>query len=360
MRHKVIQWATGSMGKTCMRAILDHPELELVGLYVYSDSKVGKDAGEIARRDPIGVKATNSIDDILALDADVVVHAARIQPPYTCHNEDICRLLSSGKNVISINGHTYPQYWGQDYANIFETACLTGKSTLFGTGLNPGFIAEKIAATATGISNHIDNIFISEVVECNKVPNPNYVFDILGFGTELGAIDPNDPHWAPTEILNGMYSEVIAHMIVRLGFKLARVETDHRMLPATRDIHSAAGLIKKGSISHMNWRWHGIVNDKRFVTMSIFWIMETTHLRNPDYKLWQIKISGRPEILIDVDLKNPVDYPYRTGPETQAVAASVVNSIPSVCAAEPGIMEIPIADHFGAGFKSIAGMTFPL
>ena len=58
MTIKVIQWATGAMGKTTLRAVIDHPDLELVGLYVYSDKKAGKDAGDIARRGPTGVKAT--------------------------------------------------------------------------------------------------------------------------------------------------------------------------------------------------------------------------------------------------------------------------------------------------------------
>ena len=50
MGYRVIQWATGSMGKTCLRAVIDHPDLELVGLYVYSEKKAGVDAGDIAGR----------------------------------------------------------------------------------------------------------------------------------------------------------------------------------------------------------------------------------------------------------------------------------------------------------------------
>ncbi len=60
MKYRVIQWATGSMGKTCLRAVIDHPDLELVGLYVCSNRKAGRDAGEIARRNPTGVIATSS------------------------------------------------------------------------------------------------------------------------------------------------------------------------------------------------------------------------------------------------------------------------------------------------------------
>jgi len=348
MKYKIIQWATGAMGKSCLRAIIDHPNLELVGLYVYSGEKAGRDAGEIARRDPTGVKATRHMEDILALDADVVVHAPRIQPPYAYHNDNICRLLSSGKNVISINGHTYPQYWGAEYAGKFETACRKGNSSLFGTGLNPGFIVEKTATTAIGLCTEIDSIVISEVVDCTTMQDPNYVFDVLGFGSEAGTIDPNLPSWSPAELLNGMFSEVVAQLVVRMGYQLDSVETDHIMLPATKDIQVAAGLIKKGTIGHTNWRWHGVADERRLVTLSISWIMETAHLENAVYPLWHIDINGYPGISIDIDLRKPDNYPFKTSPEQLAVAASVVNSIPPVCAADPGIVHGLVAHHFKA------------
>jgi len=350
MKFKVIQWATGAMGKSCLRAVIDHPDLELVGLFVYGAAKAGKDAGDIARRDPTGVLATRSIDEILSIKADVVIHAPRLQPPYTHHNEDICRLLASGKNVISINGHSFPQYWGQDYVDGIESACRTGSSTLFGTGLNPGFIVEKVAAVATGLCNRVDHIFVSETVEANLMQDSNYVFDILGFGCEYGSINPNDLSWAPAEILNGMYSEVVAHLVHRLGFPLDRIETDHTMLPATTDIDMAAGLIKKGTIGHTNWRWHGISNGKQRVSLSIAWIMETSHLDKKAFDLWNVKISGLPEVQIEINLKNPDGYPFRTSPEQLAVAASVINSIPAVCSAKPGIMDIPVPNHFKTRF----------
>ena len=172
MGYRVIQWATGSMGKSCLRAVIDHPDLDLVGLLVYTDAKVGKDAGDIARRDPTGVFATRSMDEILALKADVVIHAPRLQPSYTHHNEDIRRLLASGKNVISINGHSYPPYWGPGYARTFEEACRKGAATLFGTGLNPGFIAEKVAVAASGLCLDIDRLEIREVVRTDQIRDP--------------------------------------------------------------------------------------------------------------------------------------------------------------------------------------------
>jgi 2,4-diaminopentanoate dehydrogenase len=342
MGYKVIQWATGSMGKTCLRAVIDHPSLDLVGLLVYGESKSGRDAGDIARRDVTGVKATRRLDEILSLDADVVLHCPRIQPPYAHHNRDLCQLLASGKNVISINGHTYPRYWGTEYMDEINEACAKGGSTLFGTGLNPGFITEKIAAAATGLCTRIDRIHVSEIVDCTSIPNPDYVFDVLGFGANLNEVDLNESSWPPAELMTGMYSEVVAQLVDRLGLTLDHVASDHEVFPATRDIDMAAGRIKKGTVSVTHWRWHGMVKGKRFFTLSIRWIMEDAHLREKDYNLWDVKIRGIPGVEISVNLMKPEDTGYRTMPEQYALAGSVINSIPAVCAAPPGVLRIPL------------------
>ena len=173
MPIKVIQWATGAMGKTTLRAVIDHPDLELVGLYVYSDKKAGKDAGEIAHRPPTGVKATKSIDEILALDADVVLHCPLLQMPYDAHDVDVKRLLESGKNVISINNYFYPQALGAAHAAALETSARKGNATLCGTGINPGFIAERLAAVLTGLCAEFQDISIREVYDCFEMPNAN-------------------------------------------------------------------------------------------------------------------------------------------------------------------------------------------
>ena len=97
MKYRVIQWATGAMGKTCLRAIIDHPQMQLVGLYVYGEAKAGRDAGDIARRPPTGVIATRDVDEILDLDADVVIHCARLAPPYGSHDGEILKLLAGAR-----------------------------------------------------------------------------------------------------------------------------------------------------------------------------------------------------------------------------------------------------------------------
>ncbi|MBO9533967.1 MAG: hypothetical protein J7513_13435, partial [Solirubrobacteraceae bacterium] len=114
--------------------------------------------GDIARRAPTGVLATRDLDAILALDADVVIHAARLAPPYGSHDAEILALLASGKNVISINGYSDPASWSDERAAALEAACKKGGATLMGAGLNPGFAAEQLAAVASGVCSELDAI----------------------------------------------------------------------------------------------------------------------------------------------------------------------------------------------------------
>src|SRR5580693_2428774 len=103
MSLRVVQWATGSVGVAAIKGVLDHPELELAGCWVHSGAKSGKDVGEIIGTSPLGVIATNSIDDVLALDADAVIYA-----PLVANVEEVAALLRSGKNVVTPVGWVYP------------------------------------------------------------------------------------------------------------------------------------------------------------------------------------------------------------------------------------------------------------
>ncbi|MDT7740116.1 MAG: hypothetical protein QOK09_3485 [Mycobacterium sp.] len=103
MSLRVVQWATGSVGVAAIKGVLEHPELELAGCWVHSEAKNGKDVGEIIGTPALGVIATNSLDEILALDADAVIYA-----PLLPNADEVAALLRSGKNVVSPVGWFYP------------------------------------------------------------------------------------------------------------------------------------------------------------------------------------------------------------------------------------------------------------
>ena len=346
MTYRVIQWATGAMGKTCLRAVIDHPAMELVGLYVYGEDKVGRDAGDIARRAPTGVIASRDVGAILALDADVVIHCARLAPPYGSHDAEILQLLAAGKNVISINGYSRPQHWGGARLAALEAACAAGGTTLMAAGLNPGFAAEQLAVVATGVCSELDHVEVVESVDCRAMRNPDYVFRILGFGSDPASVEPNNPAWGPAASLNGMYAEVLSAMAERLGLALERVAADHQVFPATEDLSVAAGPIAQGGVSHVNWRWRGFVGGAPKLTMSIHWYMEPAHLPEPEPPLWRIHVAGQPGVRLSVDLQKRPGDATATSVEQLGLAGAVINAIPIVCAAAPGVMTRPLATPF--------------
>lgn len=347
-RYRVIQWATGAMGKTCLKALIDHPDFELAGLFVYGERKVGQDAGDIARRKPTGVLATNDVDQILSLDANVVIHAARLAPPYGSHDDDLIRLLESGKNVISINGYSFPQHWRGERLARLEAACAKGGVSLMNAGLNPGFIAEQIAVVASGVCLELDSIEIVESVNGREIMQPAYAFDALGFGSEPALFETMGEAWGPASALNGMYEEVVGLVAHRLGMTLDRVERGHRVYPATEELRVNAGVIAKGTISHTHWLWCGYVDGLPKITHSIHWYMETAHLDDPSPPLWRVRIDGKPGITMSIDLHKRTTETERTSAEQYAVAGAVLNAIPVVCAAPPGIVMRPIATPFRA------------
>lgn len=335
---RVIQWATGSMGKTCLRAVLDDPRFELVGLFAYGAAKVGKDAGDIARRGPTGVIATGAIEDILALEADVVLHCPMLSDPYDGHDEDVRRLLESGKNVISINNYFEPRALGPGYAARLEASAVKGGATLAGTGVNPGWVAERIAANAVALCLSHRNVATREIIDCATVPNPDYVFGALGFGADPASIDLVDGPLART--FDRMFAQSVEGLAQRIGLNLDGYESDHELRLASQDLTVAAGVIPAGTVGATTWRVHGVAEGMRRITHEVNWIMDPTDLTFAGKPHWQVEIDGLPGLKMAMDLVDTAPSGVRTKPEQFAVAAMVLGAIPRVVAAPPGLLRL--------------------
>lgn len=346
MTYRVIQWATGAMGKTCLRAILDHPDLELAGLYVHSDHKVGRDAGEIARRKTTGILATKSFDDILAVNADVVLHCPLLGQPYNIYDKDICRLLASGKNVISINNYFSSENIEPDIMSPLLGSCYQGKATLAGTGLNPGFVAERIAAVASGVCLDLESITTREVFNCIGMPGKEYVFGIMGMGVAPNKIDLEKGDFA--KMFRQMYSQSINALASSLGLTLDAIEADNQITLAPEDITARAGIIRKGTVAATNWQHYGIVNGKRVITHSVNWVMGENLPGYKDSNHWDIEVKGKPGVKIQMNLTEAENDSSQTKAEQYALAAMVIQAIPLVVKAESGFYTFPISPTWSA------------
>lgn len=332
---KVVQWATGSMGRTAMRMVVDRPELTLVGALVYSEEKAGLDLGALIHRPSLGVSATRDRDAIFALDADVVIHMPRITLPYAALVPDVVRLLESGKNVISTAGFHWPQSHGDAYADRLRDAAIRGGATLAGVGVNPGLVAERLLLSATAMSVEIDELHLFETVDASAMASGAFVFDLMGLGS-----DPNirDIRKGPLATLYGaLFSEVLYFCAHHLGSPIDEISSNHKLTLAPHDIELIPGTIAKGTVAATEWSWRALLKDGTVLVLSIIWTADPSLHDSDKQGHWTLKIIGRPNITMTLDISeaDPTKPPSRA--LTDAVCAVAINAIPAVRRAPPGL-----------------------
>lgn len=331
---KIIQWATGSMGRTALRRIIDAPDLELAGVYVYSDKKNGIDAGQLARRPDTGILATNNIEEILALDADLVIHTPRITLPYDLMNADVIRLLESGKNVISTAGFHYPMAHDETYWGPLLAACQKGNSTLAGLGVNPGGLIERIVLAATGFSSELDSITVRETVDASEMVAKEFVFGLMGFGADPAI---NDITKGP---LAGMYtalfSEILHFTGKALNVDLIDIAPDHALTLAPHDMEIGAGTIKQGTVAATEWRWTARYSQDVSFTLSILWTADPKMHGKDANGHWVIDIKGRPNMAMTFSIDEGDTTKPQSRALTDATVAGAMRGIHDVVAAPPG------------------------
>ena len=93
---RLVQWTTGNVGKRSVRAVASNRALDLVGCYAWSPDKVGRDVGELAGIEPLGVTATDDIDALIELEPDCVIYN-----PMWPNVDHLVRILSAGVNVVT-------------------------------------------------------------------------------------------------------------------------------------------------------------------------------------------------------------------------------------------------------------------
>jgi len=255
MAYRVIQWATGNVGRLAIEGVEAHPELELAGVWVHSPDKAGQTFG--------GVTATNSVDEILALDADCVIYT-----PMLGQTEEVARILRSQKNVVTPVGWFYPK----DTTGIaeLEGACREGGVTLHGTGIHPGGITERFPLTLSALCTNIRHVKAEEFSDIRNYQAELVVREVMLFGKPL-----EEAAKSPMlEILGSGFSQSVRMVADALGLKLDdELQTGHEMAVATKDLDTPVGLIAAGTVAAQRFRWTGTVDGEPRITAQVNWLM---------------------------------------------------------------------------------------
>ena len=357
MTYRIIQWGTGNVGKHALRAIVERPDFELVGIRVYDPDKVGKDAGELLGRDPVGVTATDDTGAILALEADCVCYTALGSTLDSAEGplDDICRLLASGKNVVSsaVEYHAYFRPGlhfegaGERAHERLTDACAQGGTSFFHAGINPGFTMDLWPITLSRLSRRIDRITVTEIVDMGGYPSIHMVRDAIGFG-----LAPDQPSFVDQH--NQNVYESAFYVSMRMVTDAIGVEIDdvkyHREVAVTDlSLEIAAGTIEAGTVAAMKMVFDGYVLGRPVITLELVWRVSADV--GADWakgaSRWIVHIDGDPTIDSEITLATAEDAGRAT---SLAVATLLLNAVPSVVAASPGLLDNLTIPHHGGGY----------
>ena len=332
MTHRVVQWTTGNVGRQSVTAIAENPGLDLVGCYAWSPDKVGRDVGELCGRDRLGVTATDDVDALLALRPDCVVYN-----PMWPSIDELVRILGAGVNVVSTAAFINGRRLGPDRQRLVE-ACERGGSSLFGTGINPGF-AELLSIVVAGICDRIDKVTVSEEAHTAGYDSPATEIPV-GFGRPIDDPDLQAMTAEGTAVFErggGTGGRRARGRARRRGLR-GRVRQDHDG-PRSRLVADRGGLCGRCRGS-----WQGRVGDRTLIELKVRWKKAPT--LEPNWEIedgWVIEVQGRPTVRTKVQFLPPPDFEAKTLADFMVLghimtAMPAINAIPAVVAASPGIV----------------------
>jgi 4-hydroxy-tetrahydrodipicolinate reductase len=345
--YRVVAWSTGNVGRHVIAGIDARPDLELVGLWVSNPDKVGRDAGELAGLGrTLGVAATDDVAALVALAPDAVIHTAMADDRLVEALADIEGLLRAGVNVLS-SGPVFLQYpYGVVDDGLFAGVAAgaeAGGASVFVNGVDPGFANDILPLTLTGVSERIDELRCSEVLNYNTYNQPMVLFDIMGFGRPLD----ETPMILQPGVLTMAWGSVVRQLAAGLGVELDSVDEWYERLPATTTFEVDAGTIAEGTAAALHFEVRGMVDGRAVIVLE-----HITRLHDdlaPDWPqpaghgCYRVQVTGEPNYTLDLQLLGS-DGDHNTA-GLKATAMRLVNAVPAVVDAAPGLvtaLDLPV------------------
>jgi 2,4-diaminopentanoate dehydrogenase len=332
--RRVVQWTTGNVAVEVVQALLHRLDLILVGAYAYSPAKVGVELGTLCNIGrELGVRATDDVDALLALEPDCIVYT-----PLHFDVAEVQQILRAGVNIVtSAEFLTGMNLTAVDRSAI-EVAARDGGATIFGSGMNPGF-AQMVAAIASGVATKVRKASVTESVDVSQfIGDAN--FQSVGWGR------PKDDPGHADDVRRGtvVFAEAVDVFARLMGVDLDEIVCSVDFAHATKDVVADGVSIPTGHVAGMDVKWYGTVDGHEVLTVNQRWI--ATASLEPAWTVehgYRIEITGDPSVYVKVDLMpTPEDLADLTPERMRGIglritAAPLVNAIPAVCAAAPGI-----------------------
>ena len=353
MPIRVAQIGTGNVGAHALRSLIANPDYELTAVWVSSESKAGKDAAELVGLNAkTGIKATNDLDEVLATNPDCAVYTAMADNRLMEALEDYRRILAAGVNVVG-SGPVFLQWPWQvipdEMIRPIEDAAREGKSSVFVNGIDPGFANDLVPLALMGTCQSIEQVRCMEIVNYATYDSATVMFDVMGFGKPMDEI----PMLLQPGVLSIGWGSVVRQLAAGLGVELDGLEEIYVREPAPEAFDISSGHIAKGTAAALRFEVMGMVKGAPVIVLE-----HITRLRDDLCPQWpqpaqeggnyRIEITGEPCYALDLCLSSPNGDHNHAG--VLATATRIVNAIPAVVAAEPGIrttLDLPLVTGKG-------------
>jgi hypothetical protein len=357
MTLKVVVWGTGNVGRPAIRAVLSHRDLDLVGVIVSNKNKVGLDAGEIAGVGATGVKATDDWRSVLDAGADAVIYSATADTRPVEAMGDLLACLEAGINVVSCGLYFFlhPASSPQEALKPVAEACAKSGASLFVSGIDPGWVMDMLPVVLSGAVSGIREIRTREIFNYALYDQPQVVREVIGFGGSMDAL----PLMLHDFAIEMVWAPMVRLVAEGLGKPVEKLEVKVERLPLERTIDvPGMGVFEAGTQGAFRFEvlgYHG--------GHPLYALEHVTRIDDECAPHWpyppegrgchQVIISGDPDLHVSVHAHDHHE-PGVAGGGNSSAASWVVNALPAVCKARPGIVTVlDLPRITGAGQLSV-------
>jgi hypothetical protein len=321
-----------------LRAIIEHPDLELVGVHVHSAGKVGRDAGELCGLPPVGVVATDDLAATLALDADCLSYMANGVGREPDAIADVVPFLERGTNVVtcSLIPFVFAPIAPPEMLDVVSAACTRGRSSFFNSGIDPGFATGQLVASMLALATEVESVRVQEHGNFSRYGAAAIMREVFGFG--------QPPTYVPPLFTSGMllhwWRGTIAEIADLLEARIDEIVLRHEVATVDHDVECAFGRVEAGTIGAVRFELQGMHGGRPLVVVEHVdsialdagpqWDRATT----TEGTAYRLVVTGRPSYTCELGFS-------LAGGVSGAVistATYLVNAIASVCAAPIGVL----------------------
>jgi len=337
MTYRVVVWGPGNVGRPALRNVVRHPQLELAGLIVHSAEKEGKDAGELAGIEWLGVLATRDAEALIAEGPDALVYTVNSDFRPEDSMQECCAALRAGINVVSAGmyGLIHPASADPVMRGRFEAACAEGQSSFFTSGIDPGFAMDLLPIVMSGVCQEIREIRIRENFNYAHYDQPEAVRNLVGMGM---AMDQTPPMLLPFA-LEAVWGGVLRALGEALRVEVTELRTVVEKHALERTIENRMGVFEAGTQGAFRFEVQGIVaGEPKLIVEHITRIDDDTAPQWPRPQRQgqhQVLIQGHPNIALTLECEDAEGN--HAGGGNSSAAGRIVNALPWLCEAPPGL-----------------------